>query len=96
MEQPQAENEDADGQSRLTARLGAWMRCELCLPDDETPVLICFADGDIRIGELRWEKPGYEDTFHAFRYWDNPHDDGQQWEHKDIVYWAPLPDAPNV
>ena len=87
----------AGAQSLLTAGLGAWMRCELCLPEEQTPVLICFVDGDIRLGELRWEKPTHEETFEAFQYWDNPHDEGQEWEWEweDIIYWASLPKAPN-
>lgn len=63
------------------------------LPPDETPVLILHR-GEWRIGELRWEHPTWEDTYQAFQYWDNPHDDGQEWEWQDVTHWAELPDIP--
>lgn len=67
-----------------------WMHTKDGLPPDETPVLIVLK-GEIRIGELRWERPGFEDTFEAFRYWDDPYDDGQDWEWDDVTKWAMLP-----
>jgi hypothetical protein len=72
-----------------------WTSTEDRLPPDETPVIILL-DGVPAIGELRWEHPGYEDTYQSFRYWDNPHDDGQCWEWHQVTHWMPLPDAPAI
>jgi hypothetical protein len=63
------------------------------LPQTETPVLI-LVRGKWRVGELRWETSGFEDFWKAFRYWDAPEDDGQEWEWYDVTYWTPLPDTP--
>jgi hypothetical protein len=70
-----------------------WISSKERLPDDETPVLILVAN-NIRIGELRWEIPGYEDNYESYRYWDDPKDAGQFWEGLDVTHWMPLPDPP--
>ena len=62
------------------------------LPPDETPVLV-MCKGRPRIAELRWEPPGYEDTYKAYRYWDDPEDDGQCWEWDDITCWMYIPEV---
>jgi hypothetical protein len=95
-------NEAHISPSELNAGLGAWNSTGIVtlqdfkLPDDETPVLLLFYNWNIRIGELRWERPGYEDTFKAFQYWDDPDNDGQEWDWGDVIGWMPLPEAPNV
>lgn len=95
-EKTNTENEGTGGPSELSAGLGAWVSTSRQLPSDKTPVLI-FRNGVIRIGERRWDYPGFEDTYRAFWYWDDPNDDGQAWEdNDDVTYWMPLPDAPNV
>lgn len=66
------------------------------LPPDETPVLILFFNGDIKKGEIRWEHPSFEDTFRAFKYWDDPDNDGQEWDWDDVIAWTPLPEIPLV
>lgn len=71
-----------------------WISVEDSLPNNETPVLI-VQNGVIRIGELRWEHPTYDDYFDAYRYWDDPEDDGQDWEWNSITYWQPLPSLPD-
>lgn len=63
-----------------------WIRCVDQLPPMETPVLVWVKDR-FDIGELRWEKPGFEDTFAAYKYWDCPHNDGQEWEWDDVTEW---------
>lgn len=63
------------------------------LPAPETPVLI-VRHGVVRIGELRWDRPGHEDTYRAYLYWDDPFNDGQCWEHDEISHWAPMPALP--
>jgi hypothetical protein len=68
-----------------------WRSTKESLPTDETPVLI-MVNGKVRIGELRWERPGYEDTFAAFQYWDDPEDDGQCWEWDNVTEWAAVPE----
>jgi hypothetical protein len=62
------------------------------LPPEDTPVLLRFTTGVIRIGELRWERPDYYDNFDAFMYWDDPHNDGQDWCWDDVVEWKLIPD----
>ena len=89
------------GASVSTAMLGAWISTGIVapfdrLPEDETPVLILFHDGKIRIGEIRWERPTWEETFQAFQYWDDPYDDGKDWDWADVVGWMPLPEVPNA
>jgi hypothetical protein len=75
--------------------MSKWIATSERLPEIETPVLICYGV-DIRIGELRWETPGYEDNFTAYKYWDDPVDDGQCWEWHDITHWMPLPELPTA
>ena len=72
-----------------------WIKTENSLPPDETPVLIIL-NGEIRIGELRWDYPSWEETYEAYRYWDDPHDDGQDWQWDDVVYWAVMPEIPKI
>ena len=71
-----------------------WISTADSLPPKETPVLILFSNETIRIGEIRWEYPTYEDTYNAFRYWDDPADDGKDWEWLDITHWQALPALP--
>lgn len=74
-----------------------WISVRDRLPSDETPVLVYFDVLDaIRIGELRWEHPGFEDSYESFRYWDDPQDDGQGWEWHEITHWCPLLAAPTA
>ena len=68
-----------------------WVSVNENLPNDETPVLIRFIDGSVRIGEVRWEIPTFEETFKAFRYWDDPYNDGMNWEWYDIISWRNIP-----
>jgi len=77
----------------------SWISVKSKLPPDETPVLIWKSStiqpgGEPRIGELRWERPAWDDTWQAYRYWDDPFDDGQPWEWHDVTHWMPLPEAP--
>ena len=70
-----------------------WISVGDRLPEDETPVLIIF-NGEIVIGERRWDNPGFEDTYKAFWYWDDPTDDGQDWGRDEVTHWMPLPKPP--
>lgn len=65
-------------------------KCEERMPPIETPVLIKHR-GRWRVGELRWDNPGWEDTYQAYQYWDDPWDDGQIWDWDDITEWCHLP-----
>jgi hypothetical protein len=70
-----------------------WVKCSEHLPKIETPVLIVYK-GQIRVGELREEHPTWEETFKAYSYWDDPEDDGQDWEWFDVTHWMALPELP--
>jgi len=71
----------------------SWTKTADALPTEETPVLILHC-GKPRIGQRVWDHPGYEDTYKAYWYWDDPEDDGQGWDNCDITHWMPLPAAP--
>jgi hypothetical protein len=85
-------NLHADILAKLDAYIaaGGWTRVEDGLPKDETPVLIQLR-GILRIGELRWERPGYEDAWCAYQYWDDPTNDGQDWDWDEVTHWRELP-----
>lgn len=72
-----------------------WVSVTDYLPPDETPVLVLRC-GAVRVGELRWEHPGHEDSYQAYRYWDDPNDDCQEWEYDEITHWSPIPQPPAV
>ena len=61
------------------------------LPPDETPVLVRLKDGTVCIGEIRWDHPSFEDSYAAFQYWDDPINDGKDWEFDDIIAWMGIP-----
>ncbi|WP_261118954.1 DUF551 domain-containing protein [Serratia ficaria] len=73
--------------------MSEWIKCSERMPEPETPVLI-MNNGVIRIGEVRWDSPSHEESYQAFKYWDDPNDDGQPWEVFDITHWMPLPKPP--
>ena len=73
--------------------MSAWIKCSDRLPPDETDVLI-VVNGQQRIGALFWETPTFEETFKAFRYWDDAENEGQSWEWDDVTHWQPLPPFP--
>jgi hypothetical protein len=95
-EQNQDAKESACGQSVSTGMLGAWVPISERLPPDETPVLL-FRKGKKVIGELRWERPNYEDSFHPRCYWSCCED---RWnddlEEAAVTHWALLIEDPNV
>jgi hypothetical protein len=72
-----------------------WISVDEQLPPDETPVLVILR-GELAIGELRWENPSHEETYEPFRYWDNPHNDGQDWQWHDVTHWMPSPALPHL
>jgi hypothetical protein len=85
--------QDQEAPRSATAAM-EWISVEDRMPPDETPVLIVRM-GEVRIGELRWERPTFEETFKAFRYWDDPLNDGQTWDSPgEITHWMPLPINP--
>ena len=61
------------------------------LPPDETPVLVKLKDGTVCVGEIRWDRPSFEDSYSAFQYWDDPTNDGKDWEFDDIIAWMGIP-----
>lgn len=70
-----------------------WFSVNDYLPPDETPVLV-LRSGAVRVGELRWDYPGHEDTYNAFRYWDDPNNEGQCWDDGEITHWSPIQQPP--
>jgi hypothetical protein len=78
----------------LSVQANKWISTMDQLPPDETPVIILL-DGMPTIGELRWETPGYEETYKAFRYWDSPENDGQDWDWLSVTHWMHLPENPS-
>jgi hypothetical protein len=94
------ESEDVQNEyeARASAAIGAsvpqWISVDDLLPENKTPVIILLS-GKPAIGELRLAKPYLDDVFSVYRYWDNPHDDGQDWEWSDVTHWMPLPSAPS-
>ena len=71
-----------------------WIAVNERMPPDETPVLVAVYGYDAPLVlERRWEEPAYEETFKAFRYWDDPSNEGRDFE--DTVFaWLPIPDMP--
>lgn len=67
-------------------------------PEAETPVLACVHGLDAPIVlELRWEtcNPMIESYFKDFLYWDNPNDDGQDFEDR-VFAWREIPELPSI
>jgi hypothetical protein len=60
---------------------------------EETPVLVLRSSGP-DIGELRWERPGYEDSFLAFKYWAHPQDYWIDEDDISVTHWMPFPTPP--
>jgi Protein of unknown function (DUF551) len=72
---------------------GKWISVDQELPKEETSVLIIHR-GDVKIGERRWEYPTFEESYRPFWYWDDPNDDGKDWECPDVTHWQPIPAPP--
>ena len=70
-----------------------WVKTEDLMPPDETPVTAVYK-GQHCILELAWERPGFEDTHQAFRYWDDPNNRGSEFEFDDVTHWMHLPPLP--
>lgn len=88
-------HEPMPAQGPVDVNVRGWVPTTQQMPADETTVLIFRRGGEISFGELRWEKPTWEETFMAFRYWDDPTNDGQDWDEMEVTHWMPLPEAPN-
>lgn len=63
------------------------------LPPENTPLLL-FVKGTMYTGYMAWEEPSYEDTWKAYRYF-NDTDENSDWEWHDVTHWMPLPAMPN-
>lgn len=70
-----------------------WTSTNSGLPPLETEVVILLGER-VCLGERIMEFPTYEESFVPDWYWDDPNDDGQGWERKDVTHWMPLPAAP--
>lgn len=60
------------------------------LPEEGTQVLAKMSAGGYRVLESCLESPTYEETFKAFLYWDDPHNDGQGIEVCDVESYVTL------
>lgn len=60
------------------------------LPEEGTQVLAKISGGGYRVLESYLETPTYEETFKAFLYWDDPHNDGQVIEVCDAESYVAL------
>jgi hypothetical protein len=72
-----------------------WVSVDERLPDPGDVVLVLL-NGDPRVGTRVWDHPGYEDTYDPFLYWDDPYDDGQDWECFEITHWAEIGELPET
>lgn len=73
------------------ARSG-WITVGAQLPPDETPVLL-LVSGTIYEGVMRWDNPGFEDTYQPYRYFIDT-DKACDWEWSDVTHWMPRPEMP--
>lgn len=72
-----------------------WVTTDERLPPKETPV-VAFYRGAISILEIRWDYPSFEDTYRPYWYWDNPDNDGQDIDPREVTHWMPLPEPPTA
>ena len=68
----------------------SWIACSERLPEEDEPVLIIL-NAQVRIGELRRENPSWEETWQSYQYWDDPENDGKDWDWESVTHWMPLP-----
>ena len=76
--------------------MNGWVKVEDRMPEAETPVLAVVHGIDHPIVlELRWDRcnPMLESFYKDFTYWDDPNNDGQDFEDR-IVAWQQLPEMP--
>jgi hypothetical protein len=75
----------------------AWIFTANKTPEPETPVLACVHGMDSPVVlEMRWEScdPFQEGYFKDFLYWDDPSNDGQDYEDR-VFAWMTIPDMPD-
>lgn len=71
-----------------------WVSTEDRLPNCKAEVLI-LVNGNYRIALLMWDRPGFEDSYEAFQYWEDATDGYEEWEWDDVTHWAELPELPD-
>lgn len=57
------------------------------LPPEGALVLIEFTNGRLRLASIFEDVPSWEDTYQAYFYFDDPEDEGQDWQMDDIARW---------
>lgn len=69
-----------------------WRNAETDPPPVDTPVLACLRGQQVpRVLEIREEQcDPYTPRNPPYRYWDDPHDDGQDFEDR-VFAWQHLP-----
>lgn len=69
----------------------SWLLCsDGGLPDEGVECLI-IVNGVVRIAARFWDEPGFEDTYGAYMYWDDPDTQHGGWEPDDVTHWMPAP-----
>ena len=63
------------------------------MPPSETYVL-CVVGGMPRVLSRELEDDGYESTYPAFWYWDDPANCGSEIADEEVTHWMPLPALP--
>lgn len=81
------DDEYRDIQQKLMDLDWRWFEQGASYPPEEVEVLIRFDNGKTRLAELRTEHPGFEDTFNSYQYWDDPENEGQDWEFNSVIGW---------
>jgi hypothetical protein len=71
----------------------AWVNVDTRLPPDETHVLV-LRNGVLHTGARFWDHPGHEDTYQSYWYWDDPNNEGRDWQNDQITHWMPAPPLP--
>lgn len=69
----------------------SWLLCsDGGLPDEGVECLI-VVNGVVRIAARFWDNPGFEDTYDAYMYWDDPVTQHGGWEPDAVTHWMPSP-----
>lgn len=83
-------DDDSEGLVELYHK-ARWISVNNKLPEENVPVLLQHRDGTIWTGYKGMERPGHEDNFEPYPYF-NDTAETQMWEWGDIVAWMLQPD----
>lgn len=68
-----------------------WRLCSDGELPEEGELCLVVVKGLVRIAARYWDEPCHEDTYAAYLYWDDPENDGQDWQPEDVTHWMPAP-----